>query len=217
MPPPIAPHKYDAPLLDPVARTFSLGIKAFGAHHKALAWHDAERMQRRFQIFAGLIADIPEERPISINDHGCGYGAMFEAIRHLPALKHGRYFGYDISPEMVAEARKRIRDPRCEFILTHAAQHEADYSFVSGTWNMKMWASNDDWREFVFENLRHLWSQTRVALGFNMLSTRNPYREETLYYADPAEMLEFCRRELTPNVRSVDRLEPNEFVLFLLR
>jgi len=205
------------PLLNSVARTFSLGVKAFGAHHKALAWHDAERMQRRFDIFAGLIMDIPEDRPISVNDHGCGYGAMFDSFRTLRALRHGRYYGYDISPEMIAEARKRIRDPRAEFFVSHVAENEADYSFVSGTWNMKMWATDAEWRDFVYENLRDLWSQTRVALGFNMLSIDNPYREETLYYADPAHMLDFCRRELTVNVRTVDRLEPREFIVFLLR
>jgi SAM-dependent methyltransferase len=204
-------------LLDPVARTFSLGIKAFGQHHKALAWHDAERMQRRFDIFAGLIMDIPEDRPISVNDHGCGYGAMFDSFKALKALKHGRYYGYDISPEMIAEARKRHPDPRADFIVSHVATEAADYSFVSGTWNMKMWASNADWRDFVYENLRHLWSRTRTALGFNMLSIANPYREDTLYYADPLHMVEFCRRELTSNVHTVDRLEPREFVVFLLR
>jgi hypothetical protein len=82
---------------------------------------------------------------------------------------------------------------------------------------MKMWASNADWRDFVYENLRHLWSRTRTALGFNMLSIANPYREDTLYYADPLHMVEFCRRELTSNVHTVDRLEPREFVVFLLR
>ena len=204
-------------LLDPVARTFSLGIKAFGQHHKALAWHDAKRMQRRFDIFAGLITDIPEDRPISINDHGCGYGAMFDSFKDLKALKRGRYYGYDISPEMIDEARKRHPDPRTDFIVSHVATKEADYSFVSGTWNMKMWASDADWRDFVYENLRHLWSRTRTALGFNMLSVANPYREDTLYYADPAHMVDFCRRELTAKVRTVDRLEPREFVVFLLR
>ncbi len=204
-------------LLDPVARTFTLGVKAFGAHHKALAWHDAERMQRRFDIFAGLIMDIPEDRPIEVNDHGCGYGAMFDSFKNLKALKRGRYYGYDISPEMIVEAKKRHPDARADFIVSHEATEEADYSFVSGTWNMKMWASDADWRAFVYENLRHLWSKTRIALGFNMLSIANPYREETLYYADPAHMVDFCRRELTPNVRTVDRLEPREFVVFLLR
>jgi len=210
-------QRYDRQLLDPVARTFTRGLAVFGAHHKALAWHDEERMQRRFQIFRGLIADIPEDRPVTINDHGCGYGAMFESFRDLPALKRGRYYGTDISREMVEEARRRIPDPRAVFEVSHVATHDADYSFVSGTWNMKMWAEDGEWRAFVLGNLKDLWSRTRVALGFNMLSVKNPWREPTLYYADPEDVVGFCRRELTQNVRTVDRLEPREFVVFLLR
>jgi hypothetical protein len=118
---------------------------------------------------------------------------------------------------MIEAAQRRIQDPRAEFFVSHVASQDADYSFVSGTWNMKMWAKEDEWRDFVYENLRDLWSHTRVALGFNMLSMANPHREETLYYADPEHMLAFCRSELTPNVRTVDRLEPREFVAFLLR
>ena len=214
---PQAPPEYDSPLLDPVASTFTRGLKVFGTHHKALAWYDAERMQRRFQIFRGLLADIPEERPITVNDHGCGYGAMFEAFRTLPALKNGRYYGTDISAEMVAAARRRIADPRAVFEVSHVATHDADYSFVSGTWNMKMWADDAEWRAFVLANLKHLWSRTKVALGFNMLSVNNPWREPTLYYADPKDVLAFCRSELTENVHTIDRLEPREFVIFLMR
>jgi hypothetical protein len=82
---------------------------------------------------------------------------------------------------------------------------------------MKMWADDVEWRGFVLGNLKDLWSRTRVALGFNMLSVQNPWRERTLYYADPEDVVGFCRRELTENVRTVDRLEPREFVVVLLR
>jgi hypothetical protein len=211
------PPLYDAQLLDPVATVFTQGIRAFGTHHKALAWYDAERMLRRFQIFAGLIAAIPEERPITVNDHGCGYGALFEAFRDYPAMKHGHYHGTDISAEMVKAAAKHIRDPRASFEVSHVATRSADYSFVSGTYNMKMFASEAEWVEMVKENLRDLWSKTKVALGFNMLSTTSPYRESTLCYFDLDDILGFCRRELTANVRTTDRLEPNEFVIFAMR
>ena len=99
----------------------------------------------------------------------------------------------------------------------HVATREADYSFVSGTYNMKMFATEAEWTEMVKENLRDLWSKTKVALGFNMLSTTSPYRENTLCYFDPVDILQFCRRELTGNVRTIDRLEPNEFVIFAMR
>ncbi len=211
------PPAYDRELLDPVATIFTQGIRAFGVHHKALAWYDAERMLRRFQIFAGLIAHIPEERPISVNDHGCGYGALFETLRDYPAMRRGSYHGTDISADMVRAAQKHIRDPRASFEVSHVATREADYSFVSGTYNMKMHADEGEWVEMVKHNIKDLWSKTRVALGFNMLSTKSPYRESTLCYFDPVDILTFCQRELSADIRTTDRLEPNEFVIFALR
>ena len=207
---------YDRSLLDPVAQTFGSSLKAYGTKHKALAWVDPERMLRRFQIFAGLISHLGEDQPISVNDLGCGYGPMFDTFGELPALKTGRYYGYDISPEMIKAARARIADPRAQFEIGHSATQEADYSFVSGTYNMKMYASDADWRVMVEASLKHLFSMTRTGLGFNMLSVHNPAREATLYYGDPEYYLDFCQRQLGLNSRLIDRLSPREFVIFAM-
>ncbi|MFP6734173.1 MAG: class I SAM-dependent methyltransferase [Rhodospirillales bacterium] len=207
---------YDGALLDPVARTFGRSLKAYGTKHKALAWVDPDRMLRRFQIFAGLISHLGEDQPISVNDLGCGYGPMFDSFGDLPALRHGRYYGYDISPEMIKAARARITDPRAKFRVGHAAAFEADYSFVSGTYNMKMYASDTEWQTMVEESLKHLFSMTRTGLGLNMLSVHNPAREPTLYYGDPEYYLDFCQRHLSLNSRLIEVLSPREFIIFAM-
>ena len=210
-----SPPEYDADMLDPLAKLFSRSVQLFGANHKAVAWRDAIRQNRRFQIFSGLMAYA--ESGVTINDLGCGYGAMFEAFADEADLKDGRYFGYDISSEMIATAQKRIRDPRATFSVSHIATEEADYSFVSGTYNMKLAVKDDPWRELVEESLIHLWSQTGRALAFNMLSSYNPRRESALYYASPEYFTEFCRLNLTPNLRRLDTMAPEEWTLFLMR
>ena len=208
---------YDAALLDPVAKTFGRSFKVYGPVHKALAWVDPERMLRRFQIFAGLIAHLGEDQPISVNDLGCGYGPMFDTFCQLPALKNGRYRGYDISPEMIKAARARVSDTRATFRVGHAASEISDYSFVSGTYNMKMYAADGEWQAMVEESLKHLFSMTRIGLGFNMLSIHNRAREPTLYYGDPDLYLKFCQRHLSLNSRLVEVLSPHEFVIFAMR
>lgn len=209
------PPEYDAKMLGPLARLFSASVKAYGANHKAVAWRDAVRQNRRFQIFSGIMAYA--ESGLVINDLGCGYGAMFEAYQDEPFLKGGRYFGYDISTEMITAAQKRIRDPRAQFEVSHIATHEADYSFVSGTYNMKLNVKDDPWRELVQESLIHLWSQTKTGLAFNMLSTFNPGRENSLYYANPDDYTDFCRQNLSSNIRLVASMAPDEWTIFILR
>ena len=108
-----------------------------------------------------------------------GYGAMFEAYQDLPAFRNAQYYGYDISAGMLQQARANISDPRAVWIHSHEATHRADFSLVSGTYNLNMNADGDLWRQYVEENLLQLWSKTRVALGFNMLSAIAPKRQKT--------------------------------------
>lgn len=208
----------DGQLLQPVAKLFDKSVQVFGANHKAVAWRDPILQFRRFQVFSGLMTSSEDAKGgVSVNDLGCGYGAMFHAFADLPPLKNGKFFGYDISSEMLAVARKHIRDPRATFIQSHVATEEADYSFVSGTYNMKLGAKNERWREYVEDNLVQLWSVTKRALGFNMLSSHNPRRETTLYYADPEHFTEFCRRNISPNLRRINNMSPEEWTIFIVR
>ena len=192
-------------------------MKTYGSEPKAAAWRDRERQLRRFQIFSGLFEIVSADTGFSVNDLGCGYGAMFEAYRDLPAFKNAHYYGYDISTGMLDEARANISDSRAVWIHSHEATHDADFSFISGTYNLNLNADVDLWRQYVEENLLQLWSKTRVALGFNMLSAHAPKRQKTLYYADPDHFLAFCRTHMSNQVRLVDRLAPEEFVIFVMR
>jgi len=202
-------------LLEPVEHSFDWSINKHGPIHRAVAWRDEERQLRRFQIFVGLLAYDTKRDDVTINDLGCGYGAMFNTFKDLPQFRDGTYFGYDISEAMIKAARTEVTDPRALFIKSHQATEKADYSFVSGTYNMKMTAPETEWREYIEHNLAQLWSKTRIGLGFNMLNIESPLREKTLFYADPAHFVDFCEKYLEGQVRLVDLLHPNEFVIFV--
>ena len=203
--------------LKPIADSYEWSINKYGPIHRAAAWRDGKRQQRRFDIFAGLLACDTNRDNITINDLGCGYGAMFNTYKNLPQFNNGRYFGYDISRAMINAAKIKIKDPRAYFFLTHEATHNADYSFVSGTYNMKMAADEDKWLKYIEQSIRQLWSKTKISMGFNMLNICSPHRESTLYYADPNYFLDFCQKNLKGTVRMIDLLHPNEFVIFIRR
>jgi SAM-dependent methyltransferase len=201
--------------LKPVADSYEWSINKYGPNHRAAAWRDEKRQQRRFDIFAGLLAYDINRDNITINDLGCGYGAMFDTYKNLPQFKHGRYFGYDISKAMINTARINVTDTRALFFLTHEATENADYSFVSGTYNMKMAADEDKWLKYIEHSILQLWSKTKISMGFNMLNIGSPLRESTLYYADPNYFLNFCQKNIKGKVRLIDLLHPNEFVIFI--
>ena len=204
-------------LLRPVANQFDKAVNKYGPTHQSVAWRDKERQQRRFQIFLGLLAYDTGRNNVSINDLGCGYGAMFETFKELIQFADGTYYGYDISESMIRVAKENIRDPRAIFINNHVATEKADYSFASGTYNMKMDANENDWLEYIEKNLVNLWKKTRIGMGFNMLNIQSPLREKNLYYADPSYFLKFCDQYLDKKVRMIDLLHPNEFVIIVRR
>ena len=96
-------------------------MKTYGSDPKAVAWRDRERQLRRFQIFSGLFETVSVDSEFSVNDLGCGYGAMFQAYRDLSAFRTARYYGYDICTGMLQEARANISDPRATWIHSHEA------------------------------------------------------------------------------------------------
>ena len=84
-------------------------------------------------------------------------------------------------------------------------------------YNLNMDADENQWRTYIENNLLQLWSKTRLALGFNMLSAHSLKRQKTLYYADPEHFLAFCTKTMNGRVQLVNRLAPEEFVIFILR
>jgi hypothetical protein len=64
---------------------------------------------------------------------------------------------------------------------------------VSGTFNVRSQASDDDWSAYVRETLRTLAARSRRGFAFNLLSSFVDWRKKELFYADPAEYFSFCR------------------------
>ncbi len=73
----------------------------------------------------------------------------------------------------------------------------ADFTFVSGTFNVRLDASDEAWRTYVEETLLELGARSRRGLAFNLLTTYVDWRKEDLFYADPTHFFGFCRENLS--------------------
>jgi SAM-dependent methyltransferase len=204
-------------LLTPVVIAYRRRLDHFGPSPRGVFWRSRESAERRFQVLVRVFDDGDRGGGIAINDLGCGYGAFFEFIRDHPAMRGSRYVGYDICPEMVAEARARIRDPRATFVRHLKATETADYSFVSGTFNLKLEAEEAAWNAYVKASLELLWQKTRKGLAFNMLDPRDKEEGDGLYYADPLEFLEFVRARLSADARLIEDYGVPDWTILLRR
>jgi SAM-dependent methyltransferase len=149
----------------------------------------------RFQKLAQVI-DTPTGK-ITVNDRGCGYGAMFKYLDIILDVQLTKYYGYDISKEMLSVANKYVADERAEWIHSKDITSKADYSFVSGTFNVRFEASDVLWTQYIQETVIQLGKMSRKGFAFNLLSTYVDWKEDHLYYGDPLFFFDFCKRNLS--------------------
>lgn len=204
-------------LLAPVARIYGRRLDECGTTAQGVFWKDEAWQVKRFERMAEIFEPAHAEGgSTSINDFGCGYGAFFDYLAALPVMNGSRYYGYDITQEMIAACRDRIVDPRAKFLRKMWATVNADYSIACGTYNMHGHADARDWLEYVQASLVQLWARSGRALAFNMLRDDEPEQYRGLYYVDPDAMRRFCAQKLTVNVEVFDE-RPLPDVTFFLR
>jgi SAM-dependent methyltransferase len=179
-------------VLDAVRRYYSEKIVEHGPTAKGVDWNDQASQELRFDQLLKL-CDIA--RPFSINDYGCGYGAL---AGYLGQQGYAfRYTGFDISNEMVAQAQDLLRGAEnCRFVGSESALEQADYTVASGIFNVCLEAADEAWERHVLETLGRLDALSSRGFAFNMLTSySDPDRmRPDLYYADPRAIFDHCKR-----------------------
>lgn len=211
------PFSRETSPLPPVSEAYALRLRQYGASPRGVLWNNLQGQQLRFELMVSMIGPGFAREGLSVNDLGCGYGAFFDFLSEFPAMRGGRYFGYDVCKPMVQAARARLADPRAQFIHASKATHGADYSFASGTFNMKLKTSRKRWKSYVFESLKELWAMTAKGMAFNMLDISGQGRTTWLFYADPGEFLDFAMGELSPKATVLDSDPLNEWTMLVKR
>jgi SAM-dependent methyltransferase len=204
-------------MLEDVRSLYSDSISRYGTDARSVGWHDRESQELRFEKLAYLLDADPWDGPFTVNDLGCGYGEMFRFLDARCGSRMERYHGYDISADMLDAARSHISDPRVELIESSDLERPADYSFVSGTFHVRRGADEDAWREYVERMIRRMSEQSTRGFAFNLFTSYVDFRNDDLFYADPAEFFSFCRRELSRYVTLLHDYPLYEWTIVVLQ
>ena len=180
-----------------VEALYTANLAEHGTSSASVGWPDPDAQALRFDKLAYVLAIDPPSEPITVNDWGCGYGAMFRYLDEHPDVQLDGYIGYDISADMLAAARKFVDDPRARWVQGSELTETADFSFVSGTFNVRMEASDAAWQAFVERTLLQLAERSRTGFAFNLLTSYVDWRKDDLFYADPAHFFRFCRENIS--------------------
>ena len=185
-------------LLDDVAAYYSGKLAEHGLSPRGVDWNGEESQILRFRQLCKII-DQPGE--ISVNDLGCGYGALFDLlVADRPEL---RYLGVDVSANMVDAARERLKGwPHVRFIQGSTPDVVGDYGVASGIFNVRMNRTDAEWQAYLEGTLDQLNRTSRLGFAFNCLTSYSDAdrMRPDLYYADPCRLFDLCKRRYAKNV-----------------
>lgn len=187
-------------------------LAEFGVNPRGAGWNGEAAQATRFEQLAKLIR---HEGDFSLNDLGCGYGALLDYLRP----RHGtfRYTGYDVSDAMIAAAGKRhAGDTDARFILSSAPE-PADYGIASGIFSLRVGRSDAEWMAYLESVLDVLDRSSRHGFAFNSLtkySDADRMRDE-LFYADPCVLFDLCKRRYSRNVAMLHDYELYDFTILV--
>lgn len=180
-----APNEAEEDRIARIQWLYTLAVKRHGCRAKGVGWRDRTGQLLRFAQLVRLMEGEPHGAPVTVNDLGCGYGALFPFLLTQRAVTVAGYVGYDMTRAMVAQARSAIRDRRARFLLSDRATVEADYGFASGTFNVLAGGDEDFWRGDVIAQLRAFARMNRKGFAFNMLGLDHPRRDQLMFYTAP--------------------------------
>jgi SAM-dependent methyltransferase len=200
-----------AAILDRVARYYGDKVRAHGPTAAGADWKSDEQQALRFDQ---LLKVRDREPPYSLNDYGCGYGALVDTL-----VTQGLacdYRGFDICPEMIAEARRLYADaPQCRFFDDEQLLPPADYTVASGIFNVKGDAPHEQWTSYLHDTVSRIAARSRRGFAFNVLTKHVDFRRDDLYYADPGALLDHCVNRFSRRVSLLHDYGLYEFTLIV--
>ncbi len=200
-------------LLSDVAEYYADKLAQYGETAQGVDWNGEGSQLLRFEQLCKI---VDASKSFSINDLGCGYGALYDFL--TAKYESFSYLGVDVSVDMIQAANKRFKDKsNIRFITSSKPDEIADYSIASGVFNVRMGRSDSEWRSYFKAILSELDANSRLGFAFNCLtsySDENKIRDY-LYYANPGDVFDLCKRRFSKNVALLHDYDLYEFTVLV--
>jgi SAM-dependent methyltransferase len=200
-------------ILQSVGQYYTAKVEANGATARGVDWNSPESQILRFEQ---LLKVCDAQQPFSINDYGCGYGALFDYLRsrRWPCS----YRGFDISIAMIEQARQ-LHDgsEECEFFSDEGDLPAADYTVASGIFNVKLQTSDEEWQAYMLSTVAKMADLSVRGFSFNVLTLYSDLarRRPDLHYADPLFWFDYCKRHFSRFVTLLHDYPLYEFTILV--
>jgi SAM-dependent methyltransferase len=186
-------------------------LKVHGPNYKGADWGSLQAQQMSFdQLSKVILSDSP-----SILDYGCGYGALFDYLRERD-LKT-KYTGYDISEEMISQAKALHKNEDAEWISAMPEKTLYDYVIACGIFSVKLDVPVREWKQHTLSTLDKLNSISKKGFAFNSLTSYSDAHlmKDYLYYPDPCFLFDYCKKHFSRYVSLIHDYPKYEFVIIV--
>tara|TARA_B110000971_G_C20004388_1_gene498376 strand:- start:1139 stop:1759 length:621 start_codon:yes stop_codon:yes gene_type:complete len=197
--------------LSEINKYYSEKIIEHGASSHGVDWNGQES---HFLRFEQLCKVLQKDDKFSVLDYGCGFGSLIEFLdKHNYQYK---YFGFDISLEMIKKAKSIYSSEKIQFssVLNNSY---FDYTIANGVFNVKLDSSQNEWTNYIENTLEEINHFSKKGFSFNILTSYsdNEYRKDYLYYADPLYFFDFCKKKFSKNVALLHDYDLYEFTIIV--
>lgn len=196
---------------------FNQKLSAYGATPGGVDWNSTASQETRFnQLIKICEATGMPSQEFTINDYGCGYGAL---ITYLTGKDYRfQYTGYDLSESMVMKAQELFKDrPEAVFTTRQADLPIADYTVASGIFNLRFDIQDDIWLAYILKVLHQMNDLSMKGFSFNLLTKYSDadHIRPDLYYADPCYLFDYCKKHFSRNVALLHDYDLYDFTLLV--
>jgi SAM-dependent methyltransferase len=183
----------------------------YGYSPKTLGWFKGKQ-NMRFDVLTSQV-DLENN---SILDIGCGFGDLNLFLDKK--LKKYNYFGIDIVPVLIDEAKERYKNNnsinfQCGEFLKEDIKQEFDYAIGSGIFNFKL--ENQDNYEYIEGVIQKAFSICRIVVDFYFLSDKVDFiKYNHTFHSAPDKILKMGYK-FSKNIILRNDYAPFEFSMFL--
>jgi SAM-dependent methyltransferase len=198
-----------------VERHYSGTVARHGATALGVDWTCVPTQELRF---VQLLKLCDFERPFSLNDIGCGYGALLGFLGRRHRGKRVDYLGVDLSAPMIGQARRLwARRRNAAFDIGARSPRTADYSVASGIFNIRFSVPQARWVELVRHSLDQIYATSAKGFAVNFLAAlpAGTTGKQELYRTDVKTWAGFCRERYQAKVDVLDAYGMREFTLLV--
>jgi SAM-dependent methyltransferase len=194
-----------------IERYYTDRLARFGATPLGVDWSCAATQMLRF---VKLLEICDFSTAFSLNDIGCGYGALAAFLDDRFPGARVDYLGVDLSPAMVRRARRRHRagDQR-RFAVGRVSPRIADYSVASGIMNVMLGHARVQWECHVADILADMRRTSRLGFAVNFVAAGSSRTADQLYRTRPDKWVRHCEGELDCAVQTIVGYGLQEFTL----